>query len=183
MQPLQPLLPAIYAALLGLEYEGVTVPVYQPQLPNDEHPDRYVLIGQPTANRAGGSRACRIWSCTVLLDCVTVFAPGETSSIPADAIASLVCDRLDGATLLVPGYQAGEATAEAVLSGTDFDGEEADVHRYVRMRFPLYEHLGAGNPVAQVPDEAIYYETLVPVQAEAGPVLTYETYESSLLTS
>lgn len=138
VQPLEALVPALYTALTSpsLLLDSQAVPVYE----HNAEGAQYVLIGQPTANRAGGSTACRIWDCTVLLDCVTLFHPEDVSSGPADAIASLVVSRLDGKRLpLAGGFQMGTATAETVEGLNDaFDGEETDVHRYVRMRFQLY---------------------------------------------
>lgn len=122
--------------------DGATVAVYE-HLPNGATDTRYVLINLPQANRAGGSTNCRIWEVVVQLDCTTLFAPGFVSSAPADALASLVCERLDGPRLSLPGgYQMGQATAETVQGLEDaFDNEEVDVHRYVRMRFQVYQNL------------------------------------------
>lgn len=138
MQPLEALLPAIITQLTTppLVLEGEEIGVYE----HNAEGTRYVLVNQPTANRAGGSAGCKVWDCTVLLDCVTLFAPEAVSSGPADALASLVVDRLDEVVLpLAGGFQMGTADVDTVQGINDaFDGEQTDVHRYVRMRFQLY---------------------------------------------
>lgn len=136
MNPLRYLLPAIYTALTTPE--PLTAPVFQ-HLPAGYGGDAYVLLGQPTAEPTRGSVGCRQWDCTVLLDCVTLFAPGEASSIPADELADAVLSRLEAQALpLGGGLQMGRARLQ-LLNGADdaFDGKQIDVHRYVRMRFSL----------------------------------------------
>lgn len=142
MNPLLHLSPAIYTALTTpapLALEGAPVPVFE-HLPNDFDGARYVLLNEPAASKRPGSRGCQAWSCTVLVDCVTLYTPGYVSSIPADELADQVTQRLDGVVLpLTGGLSMSLAEAETINSLNDaFDGEQVDVHRYVRMRFALY---------------------------------------------
>lgn len=145
MNPLKYLLPAVYAALTTPdkpEVEGVEVDVFQ-HLPNGYTGSLYVLIGQPTATPSGRAQACSLWSCTVLLDCVSLSEPGYVSSIPADELADQLTTRLFDVVLsLGGGWQASRAQVEQITGLQDaFDGEQTDTHRYVRMRFDVYFNL------------------------------------------
>jgi hypothetical protein len=141
MNPLRSLIPAVYTALTAppLTVDGAQVPVFE-HLPNGFSEPNYVLLGEPTVTKRPGSRGCQSWSCALLVDCVTLHTPGYVSSIAADELASQVCARLDEVQLpLAEGYAMSRADAESINSLSDStDGEQVDVHRYVRMRFTLY---------------------------------------------
>lgn len=138
-----PVYTAIYEANepKPLLLQGQPIPVYQ-HLPADFGADRYVLLSQPTCTRSGGGQGCKTWEATVLLDCVTLFAPGYVSSIPADEMAGLVAERVDGIVLpLGGGLQASRGEVEQILGLQDaFDGEQTDVHRYLRLRTEITQH-------------------------------------------
>lgn len=140
MNPQRHLIPAVLAALTAQPLPGEAA-VFE-YLPAGSVVPVYVLIAQPTAVALPGSVACRIWSCTLLLDCVTLCEPTSISGVLADELADAVLSRLDGVRLpLAGGLQMGDARLELLSAAEDYDSETIDVHRYVRMRFDLYLNL------------------------------------------
>ena len=143
MNPLEPLLPALRDALLLPPMEtadGQPVQVLQ-YLPLGFADRLYVQLKQPTAVPQQRARECKSWDCTLLLDCVQICAPGFVNADEADRLAGEVDERLTRQELPLPeGWSMSEGRTETI-NGLDerFDGEQIDVHRYVRMRFTLYE--------------------------------------------
>jgi hypothetical protein len=97
MNPLARLSPALYTALSGLVYAGVSVPVYEQ--PNVEPPAYYVLLARPKVLSTTGRASCRQWYCEVVIQVMTKFPSRNVDATPADAIADLILLRLDGQRL------------------------------------------------------------------------------------
>lgn len=128
---------AVYAALTTepLTLDGAAIGVY------DKSPagDTYVLLTQPTQTPTTRSRACQGYDCTMLIDCTSGFkTQGIVSSDPADDLAALVFNRLNGVRLTIgPGWQTTNATVEQANGLDDFNNEQVDVHRYLRLRWSM----------------------------------------------
>lgn len=140
MNPLKYLRPAVYAALTtpALELAGESVPVLAYGATDAT---AYVLLppAQDTASPTSASRSCKGWSCTLLVDVVTLNKTAELSVARADALAELVSERLDGVRLVLEGdMQISQATVEQVNGGESYDGEKVDIHRYLRLRYQVY---------------------------------------------
>lgn len=137
MNPQRYLIPAVLDALLegGPLPGGALVTEFQPGAAT-----AYVLISQPTVADLPGTAGCRMWSCTLLLDCVTLCEPEAISAVLCDELADEVLGRLQGQPLALGGGLRlnGRATLELLSGAADFDQEQVDVHRYLRMRFSLY---------------------------------------------
>ncbi|SNR92384.1 hypothetical protein [Hymenobacter mucosus] len=151
MNPTKYILPAVYAALTSpplAAVAGVQPKVYQ-YLPKGFKDVLYVQIKQPTATKERGAQGCKSWSCTVLLDCVRLTQPGRSSSVAVDELADLVSERLDGARLyLGADLEASPADVEQITPLDDaFDGEQVDIHRYLRVRFTVSQHTRTPGPV------------------------------------
>jgi hypothetical protein len=139
MNPLRHLLPALYAVLATppLTASGAAVLVYE-HLPKPES-SHYVLLEQPTATGAAGSRACLQWSCTALVDVITQFVPSLISSGPVDELADEIAQRVEHRTLALPaGYQCGPATLELHSEVRESDGELVAVRRLLRFRWDVF---------------------------------------------
>ncbi|SDY97571.1 hypothetical protein [Hymenobacter psychrophilus] len=137
MNPQRYLIPAVLDALTqgGPLPGGALVTEFQPG-----GASAYVLVTQPTVADLPGTAACRMWSATLLLDCVTLSEPESISAVLCDELADAVLGRLQGAALPMGGglQLSGRATLELLTSGADFDTEQIDIHRYLRMRFTIY---------------------------------------------
>lgn len=154
MNPLAVLRPAVYAALTSpaLELGSVVVPVVAYGLPAGTGP--YILSdpAQDTSTEAAAARSCKQWECTLLLDMVTLHQVGAISVAKADELAVLASDRLSDVLLpLANGYRMMSAKVEQINGGNDFDGEKADVHRYLRLRYLVYLNGAATAAPAPVP--------------------------------
>lgn len=139
MNPLASLLPALIALLNAppLQYDGAEVGAFE-HLPSN-NAGHYVLLQQPTAVGAGGSAACRRWSCTALVDVVTQFPTDLVSSEPAETLATQVASRVEGRRLTLPvGYDCGPATLDLHSELRESDGELLAVRRLLRYRWDVF---------------------------------------------
>jgi len=137
MNPLLRLSPAVFAALSGLVYQGVAVPVYD--YANQQPPAYYVLLTKPQVLSVTGRASCRQWLCEVLLDVVTKFPTRNVDSTVADVIADQILERLDYVALPLPdGFQCMEGRAVSLDdAGDDTTGQSQVVHRRLRVRWYL----------------------------------------------
>ena len=149
MNPLRYLRPAVYAALTSpavvLE-SGVSVPV---RAYGRGMEAVYILLNpdQDTCNKTLDGRACKQWDCTLLVDVVTLHRNGELSVALADEAADAVSAHLDNARLALPaGLQILRATVENINGGSQLDGEQVDIHRYLRVRYTIAYSIPAGPP-------------------------------------
>lgn len=152
MNPLAYLLPALVTLLKAppLSYEGQVVPAYE-YVPGNR-PTHYVLLTQPTAVAVPGGRGCRQWTCTALIDVVTQFPTDYLSSLPAEAIATQVTERIEGAegsklrpVLTLPSnYECGPAALELHSQLEELTGELVAIRRLLRYRFDIYYSPPAG---------------------------------------
>jgi hypothetical protein len=121
----------------GLTLAGASVPVLAY---GQAQASAYVLLppAQDTQSLTISTAHCQEWDCTLLVDVVTRHASGELSTEDADTLADLVSDRLDGNRLALPqGLQILRAVVEQVNGGDALDGEQVDIHRYLRLRYTL----------------------------------------------
>lgn len=139
MNPLAYLRPAVYAALTSpaLVLDGATVSV---KAYGAGEGSAYVLLppAQDTANKTNTNPRCQQWECTLLVDAVTLHPNTQLSVARADALADLLSARLDGNRLPLPqGLQVTRAAVENVNGADDSDGEQVDIHRYLRVRYSI----------------------------------------------
>ena len=147
MNPLRYLRPAVYAALTSpavVLAGGATVPVRAygsgPELV-------YLLLSpdQDTQNLTLAGRACDQWDCTLLVDVVTLHANGALSVALADEAADAVTQHLHRNRLALPaGLQILRATVESMNGGSALDGEQVDIHRYLRVRYTIAYSIPTG---------------------------------------
>lgn len=145
MNPLRYLRPAVFAALTSpaVELDGAVVPV---KAFGEAEADVYVLLdpNQDTSNTTLRTRACRRWDCTLLVDVVTRNKNNRLSVEVADEVADLVSERLDNLRMELPSSLMVEsATVETILGGGNLDGEQVDIHRYLRLRYTINHDLSA----------------------------------------
>ncbi len=161
MNPLRYLRPAVYAALTRpalVLASGAVLPVRAYGSAATE--PVYLLLSpdQDTQNLTQAGRACTQWDCTLLVDVVTLHQNGALSVALADEVADAVTERLHQYRPMLPaGLQLLRAVVESVNGGSQLDGEQVDIHRYLRLRYSLAYQGGAVGPapaVAPVPAPA-----------------------------
>ena len=149
MNPLRYLRPAVYAALTSpavVLASGVTVPVRAYGRSTD--PVSILLSPeQDTCNSTLDSPRCQQWDCTLLVDVVTLHASTLLSIAEADEAADVVADHLHQNRFALPaGLQILRARVESVNGGSGLDGEQVDIHRYLRLRYSLAYNVPATAP-------------------------------------
>lgn len=157
MNPLRYLRPAVYAALSSpapvLNGQAVTVRAYGGGVA-----PAYVLLNPDldTCNKTLDGRACKQWDCTFLVDVVTLHANDRLSVALADELADLLSERMDNVRLsLAGGLQVTRASVEQVNSGSRLDGEQVDIHRYLRLRYSVSYNTPAAPELLGVLDGAL----------------------------
>ena len=154
MNPLRYLRPAVFAALTSpaplVLASGASVPVRA----YGRGPEPvYVLLNpdQDTCNITLDSPRCQQWDCTLLVDVVTRHVSTALSVAVADEAADAVTEQLHHNRLLLPaGLQVLAARVETVNGGSGLDGEQVDIHRYLRLRYSLAYNAPSG-PVTGPP--------------------------------
>ena len=154
MNPLRYLRPAVYAALTSpavVLASGVTVPVRAYGRGTEA---AYILLNpdQDTCNITLDGPRCQQWDCTLLVDVVTLHASGTLSTAPADEAADVVAEHLHHNRFTLPaGLQLLRAAVESVSGGSGLDGEQVDIHRYLRLRYTVaYNPPAAAAPVPTI---------------------------------
>ena len=105
---------------------------------------------QDTCNSTLDGPRCQQWDCTLLVDVVTLHANGALSTALADEAADVVADHLHHNRFTLPaGLQLLTAKVDSVNGGSGLDGEQVDIHRYLRLRYTV-----AYNPPATLPAPA-----------------------------
>ena len=148
MNPLRYLRPAVYAALTSpaLELAGIPVPVRAYGIGAEA---AYVLLSpdQDTLSSISSGPRCEQWDCTLLVDVVTLHRNGALSVALADELADLITERLHHNRFPLPlGLHLLRAVVEGVNGASQLDGEQVDIHRYLRLRYTV-----AYNPPAAPP--------------------------------
>ena len=140
MNPLRYLRPAVYAALTSpavVLASGVTVPVRAYGRGTEA---AYILLNpdQDTCNITLDGLRCQQWDCTLLVDVVTLHASTLLTVADADEAADAVADHLHHNRFTLPaGLQILTAKVDSFNGGSGLDGEQVDIHRYLRLRYSL----------------------------------------------
>ena len=172
MNPLRYLRPAVYAALTSpavVLVSGVMVPVRAYGRGTEA---AYILLNpdQDTCNSTIDSPRCQQWDCTLLVDVVTLHASGTLSTALADEVADAVADHLHHNRFTLPaGLQLLAAKVESVSGGSGLDGEQVDIHRYLRLRYTVAYNAPAGSPALPTPPVITNFTATAP---PAAPSIT-----------
>ena len=140
MNPLRYLRPAVYAALTSpavVLADGAVLPV---RAYGGGTEAVYLLLNpdQDTQNLTLSGPRCQQWDCTLLVDVVSLHASTVLSVAEADEAADVVADHLHQNRFALPaGLQVLRARVETVNGGSELDGEQVDIHRYLRLRYSL----------------------------------------------